>query len=241
MPNKSWNKYPVSLGRVAVFLPCKRKMIQETVIETGWGKVKITGAPLTTYDEDIFLVLINKGKKKMFSAADGDVFETIVFEGSLYEIAKESLKKRGSKTYEQIRNSISHLHSVTIHISCDGITIHDSIIYQSILDNHHAHKPLKVVMNAKVANAFQKSRHVDIQVRKKLSPTGKALHRFLSMHGKEFSCRIEKLQKSIAPTSRRDNLLRELKNALEKLKALNFLEDYTVDEKKIRTLRMKAK
>src|SRR5512139_2151857 len=92
---KEWRSYPTLLGRLPIFLPTKNREWEKKHIKTPWGSVLFQGKRLTTFDEDVFIALLNLGKRKNYISPDGDTFATIVFEGTIYAIIHNTKKAVG--------------------------------------------------------------------------------------------------------------------------------------------------
>lgn len=225
--------FPKIMGRVPLFLPVRSRVFKSQTIETSWGTVRFTGQALTTYDEDVFLALISLAKLGMFAAETGETFHTMIYRGNIAEIAKAALKKRGGKTYRKIQDSLAALKSISIDIKVNGLSIHDSIIYQYVIDENDPHKAFKVVINQPIARSMSRCNRLNKYVRQQLSPMGKSLHRFLSTHGtkdnKVFYCGLGKLRMAVAPQYRPDNFEKKIRKVLGKMVELGFLREFTLE------------
>lgn len=223
-----WRNYPADLGRLPLFLPVKKREFTPRVLHTSWGKITLEGKTLTMFDEDIFITLANMGIKRKIALDYGDSFETIVYQGNLYNIAKNAGKIPGRNTYRMIISSLKALHSIKIKIEADGYKHYDSLLYSfTTRENDPEQKtPIKIVMNAKIAKAFDKIRHLDMDIRAQLSEIGKALHRFLSCHSLTSRFKLETLKASVAPELRNNNFKSYILRETSKLKELGFLESF---------------
>lgn len=227
-----WRSYPARLGRLPMFLPVKDNCGQHITFTCGNGNVTFNGKYLTTMDEDIFIEVMNGGEMK---SVEG--ITTVVYQNTLYGVCKGMGKDHGAKTYTAVRDSIDNLRTTVVEIHVQekqyrfdfkGTVVADYIVDQEAVvviapDLLKALKPLKGNQDV--------TRNLDQGIRNRLSPLGKALHRYLACHRLKGFPFLKTVREAVAPTLRYDHFRQYCLRELERLEACGFLESYSVDAK----------
>lgn len=194
-----WQKIVRDLGKLPMFEPVYKRIYQEKTFNTPWGTVVKKGHTLTMYDEDILIAILNRGKFKVYETKDGEQIQTIVWEGTRYELLKQALKKQGSKSYDELEKSLDNLANQNFKInilssknsfSFQGNLVIESTLFEDVTSKTNGTKNsglFKIIVNAKISTLFFNSTtKINISLRNNLSPVGKSLHRVLSCHHNPF-------------------------------------------------------
>lgn len=225
-----WRSYPARLGRLPIFLPVRDSAGQNITFTCGNGSVTFNEKYLTTTDEDVFIELMNGGELKSLNG-----ITTVVYQNSLYGVCKGMGKDHGSKTYTTMKQSLDNLRTTVVEIEVQekqyrygfkGTVVADYMIDKEVVvviapDIMKALKPLKGNKDV--------TRSMDLDIRSRLSPLGKALHRYLCCHRLKGFPFLKTVRESIAPTLRYDHFRQYCLRELERLRELGFLESYGVD------------
>lgn len=223
MKQRIWVGYPSVLGRIPLFLPQKRKRspIKEPLV-CSWGTVVFPDLPLAVYDEDVLIAVMNCGKWD-------DVYGTIIYkEKSLNALARHMRKTPSNVTTKLIMESLKALRCLQVElIDACGFNFKGTVFS----DMQVVNGAVEVVLDSKIAGLLGQSRRIDLNIRKQLTPTGKALHRFLSCHPIEKEFYIDTIHNAVAPCKKRkDHFKSVLIEELKKLKGLRFLKDYEIEK-----------
>jgi hypothetical protein len=214
---KEWRSYPTILGRLPLFLPLKSNL-RSTSFECPWGSV-ISEKALNTFDEDVFISLYNFAKNM-----DGHM----IYEGNLYQLCKSMNKAHGTVTFKEIETCISDMTTTQVKIDTkykkQRYDFHGSLIIRNEIWGRN----VMIAMNPDIFRLNKKS-YIDINVRNQLSPTGKALYRFISSHKYE-GLYLDRIHEAVAPHQRLDNFMIEIAKELDKLKELQYIKSWRIEK-----------
>ena len=224
---KQLKQYPFLLGKLPLFLPKKHRRLNGEPITYGsaWGTVTFHNQFLTTTDESIFIEVFSSG----FRATEE--VTTITYTGNLYGLAQSIGMSHGTSTYTVVSNSLSALTETAIEISVGENSFKGKLMYtkEKAPENKGSQK-LAVAINPRLMCIVQQYDSViDINLRKKLSPTGKALYRFLNAMDAKGGVMIETVRKAIAPHYRHNDFSLQLIKELRKLKEHGFIKQAVID------------
>jgi hypothetical protein len=239
-------KYPDCLCRIPLFLPIKkREPLEDKELKCPWGTVKFPTVPLTMMDEAVFLTVLNDGEYNK-------EFDRILYVPTTIYDCTRNMGKTGS-TAKIVLDSIKTLTETIVEFSVkdyddfsdtllklyvfEGVNIYENPKQKFVVSAHpifsrimkHNTEPQEVVINniRKMKKLKQKGtiRHINMELRSKLSSTGQALLRFICGHkiAYDYKFSLKHVLSAIAPHMRKDHFKSVLKVALAQLVELRFL------------------
>ncbi len=233
-------EYPDYLCRIPLFLPTKkREPLENKELACPWGKVVFPTIPLTLMDEEVFITVLNEGEYNK-------EFDSILYiPNTIYDFTRD-MGKVGS-TAKIVLDSIKTLTETKVEFSIkeyidfsdtllklyllEGVDIFENPKQKFVVSAHPVFsrllkrntEPQEVVIKGFIKKIKEKQkgtlRHINMELRSKLSSTGKALLRFISGHKTDYDYKFsfKHVHSAIAPHARRDHFKSVLKVALDKL------------------------
>jgi len=247
------NQYPSILSRLPIFRPSKR-LTQQSIqdadnavgFDTPWGEGRRHGPPLTTRDEDTLIALLHlrdrclTGPTSHLPESVRDIYRSKNGMTSVHRVTCTidqinsflGLSDSG-KNYKVTLASIKRLNACKIEIEnalVDGSRVGGSFDIVKIQWRVFDERGLVDAVFPPVMSHWLKASYtyIDWNIRKQLSPVGKALHRFLSGQPKKYEIGMTKLAKTIGFDGRTDRLKKTIEKGLEELKKVGWVTDFSV-------------
>ena len=203
--------YPSILGLTSMFLPVKDRAKGHTSHETGeryyTGEFTIErfGAGLSTYDEDTLIAILQLSSERRIVGAEADVRNTLLLPDSVKEIEPFSPEFRdnylvGSITAYKINKyfgrgtsgpelkdtvaSMLRLSRTSLTISKKGSSRIVNTHFFSLIYDENEEAPITVVIDPIMAGLMQDFVIMDLSLRRKLTPIGKGVYRYLEASGR---------------------------------------------------------
>jgi TrfA protein len=219
---------PNSFLRSALFAAIQGKdrvYLESAILFSQKGNsVKFTGKQLNQEDMTIWLALVDLGRQQPLG-------NECIF--TAYSILKHIGLKDGGEQRKVLHNSILRLTACVVEISYDKKIYGGSLIYEFIIDEDTKH--YKISLNINLINLFGESDWTAINwtQRKQLKakPLASKLHEYYSSHECPKSVRIEFLYNITGSrNSQAASFKRQVKNALDALIKIGFLESYNIED-----------
>ena len=249
-------EFPTFLTRIPIFLPMKRgrslKLDQDNALPfvTSWGRGRKHGPPLTIYDEDTLMAIARLRKNRLEGAPSNmpiplSAIQPGVGEGrkdvsvhilgcSLSDIQHECGDSDGGTNLQLRLASIKRLGATVLEFDRET---KDKLSYRGtqvkLIDiawDVYEDNALLLIQFSPLMAIWLESEYTYINwnVRKQLSDTGKALHRFLSAQPKTYSIFTEKLSTIIGFQRSYRYFMSDLRTTLAKLEALGWIGSWEI-------------
>ncbi len=251
------SEFPTFLTRIPIFLPTKRGRNKQPLdvdnaltFTTSWGRGRKHGPPLTVYDEDTLISLARLRKTRLqgqahhmpipLSAvqpsrnANNDI-AVHVLTCTLSDIQSLCDDSTGGTNMQLRLASLKRLGATVIEL--DRQT-KDKIGYRGTQfkfldiawDVYDKEAVLIIQFSPLMAAWFEHEyTFVDWTVRRELSDTGKALHRFLCSQPKHYSIHAVKLQQTIGYQRSYKYFMNDLRATLNRLAEIGWLEHWEIN------------
>lgn len=199
-PEQQWLPFaPLSaeLCRTSPFFPLSKSEVKVrpylrgfTVTDHSWGKIKFWGEKLSVYEEDVLLAilaLIDAGKHRM-EVADEEGRTTFAYEGPMRPILQAmGYKNPGGRDQRRLLEAVRLLHIAYFELhrnKGDKIDM-DHIFTRGAWDKET--RTLSIMVNPYFYEIYIGGGFtlLDVVLRSKLGPIGKALYRFVMSHEKD--------------------------------------------------------
>ncbi len=255
-PIKPDSSFPTFLTRIPIFVPGLRhtqsKLLDQDnalPFNTSWAKGRKHGPPLTIYDEDTLIAIGRLRQKRLigepsrmpvpvaqfYKQRDKHDVSVHVLYCMLTDIQRECDVKPGGKNNELRIASIKRLAATTIELEQDiaenfvnngtNIKLID-VVWQEYTDN----AVLFIQFTPIMARWFDKEyTFINLELRRKLSDPGKAIHRYLSSHKKNHIIGTKKLMSIIGYPRPYNKFLVDLRTTLKQLSEEKWLVHYSLD------------
>ena len=245
-------EYPLILTRAPIFAPTRRSsakaMLDDELsisFETGWGKGRKYGPPLTIYDEDTLLALgalrqqqlVGLGHKMPICVAnllaEGKRTRVHALYTTVSQIEDYLGNKKGGRGHKKRLESIHRLAAVRIVFSkisdktmsklaiteTDAVSLIDMKTVEQENDSF-LYIQFPPVMALWLAESFA---YIDMNIRRQLTDNGKAIHKHLAGQTRFniFASTLRTVTGSALPMNK---FLQELRSTLRKLESLGWLE-----------------
>lgn len=250
------SEFPTFLTRIPIFLPTKRGNKKQPLdadnaltFTTSWGRGRKHGPPLTVYDEDTLIALARLRKTRLqgkahhmpipLSAAqpsrnvNNDV-AVHVLSCTLSDIQSLCDDSTGGANMQLRLASVKRLGATVIEL--DRQT-KDKIGYRGsqfkfmdvAWDVYEKEAMLLIQFSPLMAAWFEHEyTFVDWTVRRELSDTGKALHRFFCSQPKHYSIHAIKLQQTIGYQRSYKHFMNDLRATLGRMVDIGWLEHWDI-------------
>lgn len=249
-------EFPTFLTRIPIFLPMKRgrslKLDQDNALPfvTSWGRGRKHGPPLTVYDEDTLMAIARLRKNRLEGspsnmpiplsaiqpgASDGKGEVSVHVLGcSLSDIQHECGDSDGGTNLQLRLASIKRLGATVLEFDRET---KDKLSYRGtqvkLVDvawDVYEENALLLIQFSPLMAIWLESEYTYINwsVRKQLSDTGKALHRFLSAQPKTYSIFTEKLSTIIGFQRPYRYFMSDLRTTLTKLEELGWIASWEI-------------
>lgn len=247
------SEYPSLLTRLPIFLPTKRvtqfKDLDNSTglkFNTVYGCGVRKGPPMTMFDEDVFIALLRLRQQKLIGKGEQLPIElprtmkdrsTSVYyvRCSVAEILQFLELKNAGNNKPRVVTSVKNLAACTLEFEK---RIRDR--YAGVMVEGHSMRLLSaewlvgqfdgwfdIVFSPEVTHWVDKEyTFINWDIRKQLTPLGKALHRYLSSQPKFHDIPMRKLLEVIGYN--RKNAANELRTAFADMKRIGWIRDYSV-------------
>lgn len=255
-PLNPGSEFPTFLTRIPIFLPMKRgrslKLDHDNALPfaTSWGRGRKHGPPLTVYDEDTLMAIARLRKSRLEGAPanmpiplsaiqprsgeDKKDVSVHVLACTLSDIQHECGDSDGGTNLQLRLASIKRLGATVIEF--DRIT-QDKQGYRGTQiklvdvawDVYEDNAVLLIQFSPLMAMWLESEyTYINWNVRRQLSDTGKAIHRFLSAQPKQYTIFTEKLMATIGFQRSYRYFMSDLRGTLTKLEELGWLTSWEI-------------
>ncbi|ORJ57514.1 TrfA family protein [Geothermobacter hydrogeniphilus] len=231
---------PNEIVRSALFTARNRNQSRiyfkdEPIVVTGSGSISYRGEELRQDDELVWFRLLQMGKGQPLG-------ELIHF--TPYSFLKSIGWRVNNWGYRHLKTSLSRMKATAVHLSSDRLgTVVVGLIDFFRYWDPDTHSPLsmwEVQLSPVLSKLFvdQEFTLIDLEQRKAL-PEGIAtkLHSYWSSHREPYPVRIETLQKLCGSDNELRFFKRKLKQALQHLVRVGFLEEWLIVDGMVRVVR----
>lgn len=249
------SRCPTFLTRVPIFIPGHRSTQRDLLddenslqFETSWGKGRKFGPPLTTYDEDTLLGIYKLRQKRLIGLpgnfpipvsdlhkekgnkdSNVHVIHCMVSDiqgacdcatgGMNNKLRLDSVKRLAATVIEFTSNPSSNFVSRGIDVKLMDIS------WEEYEENALLYIQLTPIVSAWLDNEYT---FIDINIRRNLSETGKALHRFFSSQPKQYKMFTLKLMKTIHYPREYKHFMSNLRSTMNKLIELEWVQSWEI-------------
>lgn len=252
------DELPTFFTRVPIFAPgfsrSQKALIEDARlrISTPWGTVTRNGPALTIYDEDTLYALVHLrdarlvAPKEYLPSGSTDVAFDLALEHEsdprhivhctrclISDIQRFLGRSDGGRSAKDTLESIKRIARTSLefeaeipHIAKRGGILR---IYDVLWECWDRDSILFVQFSPVIARWLEKDfTFIEWSVRRQLSDTGKAIHRFLSSQPRAYRISCEKLQATIFYMRDFKSFMRDLRSVLAQLQQIGWLTDYDV-------------
>jgi hypothetical protein len=239
-------EFPTALTRIPLFMPGRRDqqmgLLKECsfAFSTPWGRGKRHGPPLTTDDEDTLMAILRlrrfalrgAGARLPVPIADDTGEQTVhAVYLRISDLQRELGVDAGGRANDLRLESIKRLAATRIEFEAlagDGTvcgTTHSLLEVQ--WKRWRGDGAILVQFSPVISRMLDEAySFIDWNVRRQLTPVGKAIHRFLSGQGKTYAIGAEKLQATIGCNRPFGKYMQELRRGMDRLKTLGWIKHY---------------
>lgn len=246
------SEYPSVLARVPIFVPGQRSTAKARLdndlampFETGWGKGRKFGPPLTIYDEDTLLALlalrqkqlVGKGNKMPIQVSNpfkpGEETNVQVLYTTISAIEEYLESQKGGRGHKKRLESVKRLAGVVIEFtrisdpSVNAVIKKESfstklidLVTQELDTDSCLYIQFPPVMVKWLAESYT---YIEMDIRRQLTDNGKAIHKFLSSQPR-FNIGVDKLRTITGTALDGKNFMRALRQTMAKLHKLGWCE-----------------
>lgn len=246
------SEYPSLLTRLPLFVPAQRSTVTKRLdndlsmpFETGWGKGRKFGPPLTIYDEDTLLALLALRQRQLVGAASklpikvtnpcgpNDETNVQVVYTTIGEIEEYLGAAKGGRGHKKRLASVKRLGGIVIEFT----RISDPALYKLIKQQTFSTKLIDLVSQELDSDSVlyvqfppvmvkwlaESYTYIEMDIRKQLTDNGKAIHKFLAGQ-RSFNIFVDKLITVTGTALTRKNFMRTLRQTMKKLETLGWCE-----------------
>lgn len=246
------SEYPSVLTRVPVFAPGQRSTIAKRLdkdlamnFETGWGKGRKFGPPLTIYDEDTLLAILGLRQSQLVGSGskmpmpvthpgrlDEEINVQVVFT-TIGEIQDYLGLAKGGRGHKRRLDSVKRLAGVVIEFTRTSDPALKSVIRggsfstkllelvtQDMENESCLYIQLPPVMVKWLSESYT---YIEMDVRRQLTDHGKAIHKFLASQ-QHFNISLEKLQEITGSSLHHREFTRSTRQTMKKLHDIGWCE-----------------
>ncbi|TVS18918.1 MAG: hypothetical protein EA417_01900 [Gammaproteobacteria bacterium] len=250
------SEYPSLLARVPVFAPGQRSKMAARLdkdlamhFETGWGKGRKFGPPLTIYDEDTLLAILGLRQRQLVGVGSkmpmpvmhpGNPAEEtnvqVVFT-TIGEIQEFLGLTKGGSGHNRRLASVKRLAGVVIEFTRASDPAMNSVIKggsfstkiidlvtQDLEKESCLYIQLPPVMVKWLSHSYT---YIEMDVRRHLTDHGKAIHKFLASQ-RNFNVTIEKLKEITGSLLPKREFVRVTRQTMKTLQSIGWCE-YSID------------
>ncbi len=248
-------EFPTFLTRIPIFVPARRST-QKLLLDqdnslpfsTPWGKGKKHGPPVGVYDEDTLIafgrlrqnLLIGNPRhmpvplSRIYKDLSNDVHVHVLY-CMVSDIQNILGQATGGRNNRLRLESVKRLAAQVIEFdnktaekfvgSGTSMKLLD-IAWQEYEDNAILYIQFTPMMTAWFENEYT---YIDWNLRRKLSDTGKAIHRFLAGQPKDYAIYVKKLMTTIGYPRAYKRFTEDLRIALKKLQDEEWIKSWKIE------------
>ena len=247
------NEYPKELTRWPIFLPGHRESQLRLLdkdhalpFATSWGRGRRFGPPLNTYDEDTLIGLTRLRQVELrgqgpnlpipqSGGEPGPPEEVQAVWCLVTEIEAVLGNQRGGMNTRMRHESLKRLSGTRIELESDAATAVGArggaftlidVAWEQLSDDGLIYAQFPPLMTRLLNESYS---YLDFGVRRELADTGKAIHRFLSGQPRSYCIGTEKLRRTIGYVRSIGSFMRELRDAMGRLKSLGWVTAWTIE------------
>ena len=244
LPVRPESEYPTFLTRLPIFRPCKRTNQRELLdndnampFSTPWGEGRKHGPPLTIYDEDTLIAIGRLRNNRLIGQPerlpvpvsqiyrkDGKADVNVhVVQCMLSDIQEMCECARGGAADRMRLDSIKRLAAVTIEFdtktAAKFVGTGTTVKLIDVLWQRYTEDAILYIQFTPLMAAWYETEYTFLawNVRRKLSDTGKAVHRFLSSQPKRYEIFTKKLMCTIGYLRGHNKFLADLRLTMKQL------------------------
>lgn len=251
------DELPTFFTRVPLFAPgfsrSQRALIEDArlKITTSWGSVIRNGPALTIYDEDTLYALVHLRDSRIVAPMEylptgSDLSSELVLDGEadprpvvhwtrclISDIQRFLGRSDGGRSAKDTLESIKRIARTSLefeteipHIAQRGGILR---IYDVLWDCWEKDSVIFVQFSPVIAKWLEKDfTYIDWEVRRQLTDTGKAVHRFLSSQPRLYSIGCEKLRSTIFYMRDFKSFMRDLRSILTQMQQIGWLDSFEI-------------
>lgn len=251
------DELPTFFTRVPLFAPgfsrSQRALIEDArlKISTSWGSVIRNGPALTIYDEDTLYALVHLRDSRIVAPMEylptgSDLSAELILEGEsdprpvvhwtrclISDIQRFLGRSDGGRSTKDTLESIKRIARTSLefeteipHVAQRGGILR---IYDVLWECWEQDSVIFVQFSPVIAKWLEKDfTYIDWEVRRQLTDTGKAVHRFLSSQPKLYNIGCEKLRSTIFYMRDFKSFMRDLRSILAQLEQIGWLSGFEI-------------
>jgi len=251
------DELPTFFTRVPLFAPgfsrSQRALIEDArlKISTSWGSVIRNGPALTIYDEDTLYALVHLRDSRIVAPMEylptgSDLSAELVLEGEsdprpvvhwtrclISDIQRFLGRSDGGRSTKDTLESIKRIARTSLefeteipHVAQRGGILR---IYDVLWECWEQDSVIFVQFSPMIGKWLEKDfTYIDWEVRRQLTDTGKAVHRFLSSQPKLYNIGCEKLRSTIFYMRDFKSFMRDLRSILAQLEQIGWLSGFEI-------------
>lgn len=246
------SEYPSLLARVPVFAPGQRAIMAKRLdkdlamtFETGWGKGRKFGPPLTIYDEDTLLAILGLRQRQLVGSGckmpmpvthpgrqDEEINVQVVFT-TVGEIQHFLGLAKGGRGHKRRLESVKRLAGVVIEFTRTSDPALNSVIrggsfstklLELVTQDMDSESCLYIQLPPVMVRWLSESyTYIEMDVRRQLTDHGKAIHKFLASQ-QHFNISLEKLQEITGSSLHHRDFNRSTRQTMKKLHEIGWCE-----------------
>jgi hypothetical protein len=255
LPLQPESEYPTFLTRLPIFRPCKRTNQRELLDNenampffTPWGEGRKHGPPLTIYDEDTLIAigrlrqnrLIGQPERlpvpvpQLYRQGSKPDVNVHVVQCMLSDIQEMCETARGGAADRMRLDSIKRLAAVVIEFdtktAAKYIGTGTTVKLVDVLWQYYTEDAILYMQFTPLMAAWYESEYtfLDWNVRRELSDTGKAVHRFLSSQPRPYEISTKKLLTTIGYLRDHNKFLADLRQTLRQLEKVKWIDSWEI-------------
>ena len=257
LPLRPGSEFPTFLTRIPIFLPIKRGRKRQALDEdnalpfiTSWGRGRKHGPPLNIYDEDTLMAISRLRKNRiqgrphnlpiplsaiqLSTKRDGDEVAVHLLACTMSEIQSECDDSDGGTNLQLRLASIKRLGATVIEFDRQtknklGYRGTQIKLIDVAWDVYEEDAVLLIQFSPLMADWLESEyTYIDWNIRKKLSDTGKALHRFFSAQPRYYEIKTEKLLQTIGYQREYRCFMSDLRAIMKKLVKLGWIKEWKI-------------
>ncbi len=251
------DELPTFFTRVPIFAPgfsrSQRALIEDARlrISTSWGSVIRNGPALTIYDEDTLYALVHLRDSRVVAPREHlpvgslDFAEAIDADAPdprsvvhwtrclISDIQKFLGRSDGGRSTRDTLESIKRIARTSLEFETEipRVAARGGIlrIYDVLWESWERDSVIFVQFSPVIAQWLEKDfTYIDWQVRRQLSDTGKAVHRFLSSQPRLYTIGCEKLRTTIFYMRDFKSFMRDLRAIMVQLTEIGWISSYEI-------------
>ena len=255
LPFAPGSESPSLLTRLPIFSPARRSTQRSMMDEqngipfqTSWGSGVKYGPPLTTYDEDTLLALYRLRQYKvigypqnlpiavsqMFIDPKTNKTHSHVLHCLVSEINKMCGTPNGGRSHKDRLESVKYLSATSLVLDSKTaekyVGTGTTIRFMDVAWQEFDRTGVLYVQFSPIVTYWLENQYtfIDWEIRKQLTNTGKAVHRFLSGQPREYTIFTKKLSETIGYPKAQNKFVQELRRSLDDLVELKWLHSYEI-------------